>query len=122
MLKENQIPQSVFDFFEVNKKIDEVKCADSYEMRNARFCNLSELRSGKAFISSWEYLNNHEVVDPNFKDDENGSYSIDIIEFIAEQNSHGANGILIWIPALKQFGCCDTDHGVVKVFKDVSFL
>lgn len=121
MLKENQIPESVFNFFEESENIDEVKCGDSYEMRYARFCNLSELRSGSAFISSWEYANNHDVEDPNFRDDEYGSYLIEVVEFIAEQNSHGANGILIWIPALKQFGCCDTDHGVVKVFKDVSF-
>ncbi|MCP3927439.1 MAG: hypothetical protein GY714_33185 [Desulfobacterales bacterium] len=119
MLKEKNIPESVYKYYKDKGEVPEISCPNSYEMRNAKFCNLYELRVGNAFISSWQYQNNYDRDDPNFKND--GDYHIPVIEFIKEQQSHGANGILIWIPAIKQFGCCDNDHGVIRIFKDVSF-
>ncbi len=119
MLKENNNPESVYKYYEDNGEIPKVRCPNSFEMRDAKFCNLYELRAGSACISSWQYQNNYDRDDPNFKTD--GNYHIPVIEFIKEQQSHGANGILIWIPAIKQFGCCDNDHGVIRIFKDVSF-
>lgn len=118
-LEKRGFPNEVFKYIdEYSGKLD-VRFPPYCELTFLKLCSIDELRLGEAYIYSWEYNNNYEVKDPNLK--KSGYYEIEVIELVRYEENHGANGILIWIPALKQFGTCDTEHGVMHIFKDVDF-
>lgn len=118
-LKNNSLPDEVFEYLEKNRDNLVITYPKGYELSKLELCKIDEIRCGQAFISSWEYTNNRNVKDPNFKDD--GNYYIDVIELVKYEENHNPNGILIWIPSIKQFGTCDVYHGVLYVFPDTGF-
>jgi len=93
---------------------------EPYQVDFIKLNNINELSEIEMYISTWEYrVNQGLTIDPNIEED--GMYYFKVVDLVKEVNDYSNYGIISWIPDLQQFGTFDCDHGVVYIFKDVTW-
>lgn len=121
-LQEVHFPKEAYTYLENPQSKLDFSSKKYQAAQNTTLCSLKELRFAKVKIfcgtSYSEGKNVH--ADPNRS--KNGYYSISIVDLIRKVNDYSVFGLLVWIPDLKSFGTCDTEHGTVYVFKGVDWI
>jgi hypothetical protein len=119
-MKEKQVPEEVINYFIKNDRNIKFSIDEKLDVQQIELFKYDEIENIDITISTWEYRENYNIKeDPNIEED--GYYRISAINFVKEVNDYLSEGLLVWIPDIKQFGTCDTDHGVVYIFKDIKW-
>jgi len=119
-MQELSLPEDAIQYFlniENTFEFENEEYADIQHIALYPFSNIQTIEIG---ISTCEYRVNHGINDdPNI--DKDGYYNLQVVDLIEDVNDYESVGILVWIPEIKQFGTWDCDHGVLYVFKDISW-
>ena len=81
-------------------------------MREIEFRAPSEIELTKFHINTWEYYHNHgeEGEDPDHE------YEFEACSLLKTAKHYDPDGILVYIPFLREFGTIDTDHALAYTF------
>ena len=84
----------------------------SAEVREIEFRAPSEIELTKFHINTWEYYHNHgeEGEDPDHE------YEFEACSLLKTAKHYDPDGILVYIPFLREFGTIDTDHALAYTF------
>ena len=119
-MKQLSLPEDAIQYFLNQENTFEFESEEYDDIQHVDFFPFSNIQPDEISLSTWEYRVNHGIKnDPNINKD--GSYYIQAVDLIGEVNDYESVGILVWIPEIKQFGTCDCDHGILYVFKDISW-
>lgn len=120
LMKQFSFPEDALQYFLDQEIAAEFESQEYYDIQNICLFPFSEIKTTEIGLSTWEYRVNHAIKDdPNIGSD--GYYWIEMLDLIREVNDYECDGLLVWIPEIKQFGTCDCDHGVIYIFKDIGW-
>lgn len=91
---------------------------DGHGNEPVTFHSLSAVQLIRLYVDAGEYIENYGESDSTL----DGLYfPIPAYDLLSDVPGYSPLGALIWLPTINQFGSCDSQHGVLYSFPDVTW-